>query len=205
MAVNIKLDAVLKLPLWQRALVVAAVNLLLAGLSYQFLLAPKQAEVERLKQRSAELERELTRSRIIAKDIPKYEREREELEEKLKKALAQLPNEKEIPDLLKSISDAAGEAGLHIVLFKPRAEIPKGFYAEVPVDMIVEGRYESLFKFCVKVGELPRIVNIGTVDIASKEEMSRIPTLNAKFIVTTFRFVSSDEAAGAEGAGGTPQ
>jgi type IV pilus assembly protein PilO len=195
MAIDIKLDTILKLSLSRRLLILACVNIFLAVLYYQFVFSPKQEEIKGLGVELKEVTTKLNESRMIAKDIPKFEQEKMELEEKLKEAVAQLPNEKEIPDLIDSISEAARGAGLKIFLFKPMAEVPKGFYAEVPVDMEVEGRYESIFLFTDKVGKLPRIVNIGGINVSAsgKEMTSREPTLGAKFVTTTFRFIPAKE------------
>jgi type IV pilus assembly protein PilO len=191
MAVDIKLDSIMKQPLSRKLLILAGVNLLIAVIIYQFFWSPKQEEVNGLRENLKGLSTKLDESRTIAKDIPKFEQEREELEEKLKEAVAQLPNEKEIPDLIDSISEAGRDAGLKILLFKPVPEVPRGFYAEVPVSMAVEGRYESIFLFADEVGKLPRIVNIGgiKVDAPEKELTSQTPTLNASFVTTTFRFI----------------
>jgi len=55
--------------------------------------------------------------------------------------------------------------------------------------MSVEGRFESLFDFSVKVGNLPRIVNLTSMDIISRGHKNRIPDLKADFVATTFRFI----------------
>jgi len=126
---------------------------------------------------------------VIAADIPKYRKEKEELEKLLQAAVAQLPNEKEIPDLIESISRAGEKAGLKILLFRPGKEAAKGFYAEVPVNMAVEGKYESLYEFSAKVGNLPRIVNIENMSITSLGHKNQVPMLKANFVATTFRFI----------------
>jgi type IV pilus assembly protein PilO len=177
MAIELKLDTILKLPLSRRLIILAVINILIAGLFYQFLLSPKQTEIRDLRDRSEELKVKLNESRMIARDIPKFEKERNELQEKLKKAVAQLPNEKEIPDLIDSIAEAG--------------RVPRGFYSEVPVNMAVEGSFESIFLFTRKVGKLPRIVNISGIAITLPKAQltSRTPKLDASFVTTTFRFI----------------
>jgi type IV pilus assembly protein PilO len=191
MAIELKLDTILKLPLSRRLIILAVINILIAGLFYQFLLSPKQTEISDLRDQSEGLKVKLNESRMIARDIPKFEEERNELQNKLKEAVAQLPNEKEIPDLIDSISEAGREAGLKILLFKPMGEVPKGFYAEVPVNMAVEGNFESIFLFTKKVGKLPRIVNISgiAISVPQAQLMSQTPTLGASFVTITFRFI----------------
>jgi type IV pilus assembly protein PilO len=147
MALDIKLDTIMKLPLSQRLMILAGINILIAFFAYQVLLSPKQEEINRFRGKFEEVSKKLNESRVIARDIPKFERQKAELEAKLKEALGQLPNEKEIPDLIDNISMAAKGSGLTILLFKPMPVVPKGFYAEVPVNMAVKGKYESIFFF----------------------------------------------------------
>lgn len=190
---NINFDSVMKLPLSRKVLILVVLNLVIVGLGWWLLLAPKWTEVKDLKTEFAELNKKLEENRVIAADIPKFRKEKEELEKKLKQAVAQLPNEKEIPDLIDAISEARETAGLKVLLFRPGREVPKGFYAEVPINMSVEGRYESLYDFSVRVANLPRIVNISKLEVTSAGHRGGLPVLNAKFVATTFRFVSADE------------
>lgn len=193
LSLKINLDSVLKLPLSKRLLILLAVNLVTAGLVYWFLTGPKYDEVKRLNGQLEELTAKLVENRQIAADIPKYIREKEEMEAKLAAAVAQLPNAKEIPDLIDGISSSGEKSGLKIQLFKPGKEVPRGFYAEVPVKMTVEGRYESLYEFSEKIANLPRIVNLGGMDIKSTGHRNRIPVLKADFTATTFRFMPQAE------------
>lgn len=190
-ALKINLDSVLKLPLQKRVLILVAVNIVIAGLIYWLFTGPKSDEVKRLNVNLQDLNAKLAENRAIAADIPKFLKEKEEMENKLKAAVAQLPNEKEIPDLIDGISISGQKAGLKILLFKPEREVKRGFYAEVPVNMKIEGRYESLYNFSLKVANLPRIVNISGMDVQSLGHKNKVPVLTASFMATTFRFIPS--------------
>ncbi|HXI09899.1 MAG TPA: type 4a pilus biogenesis protein PilO [Thermodesulfobacteriota bacterium] len=190
-ALKIDLDSVLKLPLKKRVLILVAINVVLAGLIYWLFTGPKMGEIKRLNVNLQDLNAKLAENRTIAADIPRYLKEKEDMENKLKAAVAQLPNEKEIPDLIDGISLSGQKAGLKILLFKPEREIKKGFYAEVPVNMKIEGRYESFYNFSLKVANLPRIVNISGMDIQSEGHKNKVPVLKASFVATTFRFIPS--------------
>lgn len=190
---KINLDSILKLSLVKRVLILVGINAVIIGLGYYFLIGPGHKQVGKLKGELANLNVTLNENRVIAADIPRYLKEKEELEQKLEAAVAQLPNEKEIPDLIDSISSAGEEAGLKINLFKPGREVPKGFYAEVPVNMSVQGRYESLFDFSVRVANLPRIVNMSNIEILSRGHSGQTPVLEANFVATTFRFLPQKE------------
>jgi type IV pilus assembly protein PilO len=199
---KINLDSVLKLPLAKRVLILLAINVAVGGLVYWFLTGPKYGEIKKLNVELEQLTAKLVENRQIASDIPKYIREKEEMEAKLEAAVAQLPNAKEIPDLIDGISSSAERSGLKIQIFRPGKEVPKGFYAEVPVKMTVEGKYESLYEFSGKIGNLPRIVNLGGMNIVSTGHKNRVPVLKADFTATTFRFIPQSEVA--EKAEGKP-
>ncbi len=184
-----RIDSILKLPLYQRLLLLGVVWLIIAGAFYYFLYSAKLTEINSLNARLEGLKIEVAKKSALASDLPRIKKEMEELKVQFQKALEQLPDEKEIANLLDSISGAARGARLEILTFKPGRETPKGFYAEVTVDMKVEGGYSGLMTFFNKVAELPRIVNIGTLNITSGKEVRGDIMLATTFIVTTFKFI----------------
>jgi len=188
-AVDLKLQAIMKMPLSRRILLLAAVHVLFIVIFYFLLLSPKVGEIATQKSRLETVRKKVASTRVIAANIPKFKKEKEGLEVKLKKALSQLPNDKEIPNLIDNVSKAAKEAGLDILVFKPAAERPKGFYAEVPIKMKVKAEFESFYAFCQKVGGLSRIVNIENLSAAARQGAGGGTQLGVDFMVTTFRFI----------------
>src|SRR6185369_13379920 len=110
-----------------------------------------------------ELQKQIQENRRIANNLPRFKAEYEQLKKDLDAALTELPNQKEIPSLLTSISSVGRSAGLDFLLFRPKPEVPKDFYAEVPVDIAVSGTFYNVADFFVAVAKLPRIVNINNV------------------------------------------
>ncbi|MBI5874454.1 MAG: type 4a pilus biogenesis protein PilO [Deltaproteobacteria bacterium] len=188
------INVIFKLPLSKKLLILGAVWLIIIGLFYWFLYSGKLAEKSALNTKLEGLKNNVADKQRIAGNLPKLKKEREDLNNQLSQALAQLPNEKEIANLLASISDAARGSRLDILTFKPGKETAKGFYAEVTIDMKVEGGYGSLFSFFEKVAELPRIVNINGLNITSGKEVRGDIMLSAAFTATTFKFLSQPEA-----------
>lgn len=186
-----KIDAniILKLPLWQRFLILVVIWFILSGAFYWLIYSAKLTESKTLKTKLTVLKEDVAKKQKIADELPKFKKEMEELNNQLKEALAALPNEKEIANLLESISDAAKTARLDVLTFKPGKETPKGFYAELTIDMRVEGGYGSIISFFEKVAGLPRIVNINALNISSGKEARGDIMLSATFLATTFKFL----------------
>ena len=145
------------------------------------------------------LQADLDQKRMIAANRPKLEEEIKGLEKQLEAALVKLPEEKEIPKLLTQVNTLGLQSGLEFQLFRPAAPVKKGFYAEVPIDIRVEGEYHTLGAFLDRVSKLERIVNVADLRInplsAQKQQSGR--TISADFKATTFTFLEKGGSAGA--------
>lgn len=190
---NPRLEKILKLPAHQRLLLLAGAVLLLAGGFAYFLYLPKHEELTSLRQRNDQLQAKLLQDRRIAADLPKFKAEYEKMNEQLNKALTELPNEKEIPTLLTNIASLAKGSGLDVLRFKPGAEAPKGFYAEVPVELKLSGSYHQAGMFFSSVAGLPRIVNINNLTMGSGKTAEGATALSVECLATTFRFLEEGE------------
>ena len=188
-----RVEKVFKLPIKQKLLILLLI-LVVEGVGFYFgLFSPRQDEYTQLKGKLAGLLTEVSEKRRIADNLPQLKREFEQLNQELQNALTELPNQKEIPTLLTSITTAGKAAGLDFLIFRPRAEEPKDFYASVPVDITVAGTFYEVAKFFTAVGNLPRIVNISNVSFADIRESGGRNMLRVNCLATTFRFLDKKE------------
>jgi len=189
-----RLEKILKLPAYQRGLILLVLMLVIAGLFVYFLYLPLQEEYAGLEKKNNSLQSKLQEDQGIADNLPKFRAEFEKMEALLDSALKELPNDKEIPSLLTSITSMAKESGLEVVRFKPEKERPKGFYAEVPVDLKLIGSYHEVALFSDAVGKLPRIVNLTNLSLGSPKDAGGRTVLTISCLATTFRFIEGGEA-----------
>ncbi len=182
-------DQILKMPLWQRLLILGGVVVLVVFIYIMSFLQPSRAEVTLKQDKLSTLKTELAEKKEVADNLPAFKQEVERLAKELDDALVQLPNKKEIPEILTKISSLGKESGLEFNLFKPRPEVPKGFYAEVPVEVELIGNYHDIAVFFDKVAKLSRIVNITDLKMTEPEERDGKILLKARCLATTFRFL----------------
>ncbi|MDX2456203.1 MAG: type 4a pilus biogenesis protein PilO [Gammaproteobacteria bacterium] len=127
-------------------------------------------------------------------NLEAYEKQLEEMRESFGAMLRQLPNETEVADLLVDVSQTGLASGLEFRLFQPRAEVPREFYAELPISIQVIGDYHEFGEFVSGVAALPRIVTVHNVSIdkAGKDKSSLL-----KMVMTakTYRYIDEEEAA----------
>ena len=190
---NPQVEKILKLPTKQKILLLVLVVVIEAAALVWFLYLPKHKELSGLKVELAKLQTEIDEKTRIATNLPRLQREFEQLNIELAQALTELPNSKEIPSLLTSITTVGKNAGLDFLVFKPKGEVVKDFYAEVPVDITVSGSYFSVANFFAAVANLPRIVNISNVAFSDIKNVNNRMMTKVTCLATTFRFLDKKE------------
>lgn len=188
-----KLEQLAKIPKPIRLAIVLAL-LVAIGAGYWFLsYQPLKTEVRELVVHGQELQRKLNNARSVADNVAGFEAEVAGLERDLDLALKQLPNRKQFEDLLRDISTAGKKVGVTIKSIDRDSEVERDFYAEVPFMIELEGAYHDLARFFEMVASLPRIVNVGGLEITVEKESRQSTVLKVTGRATTFRFLS-DEA-----------
>ncbi len=116
-----------------------------------------------------------------------------QVEEAFYIATRALPDKKEIPSLLKSVSRAGSRAGLNFVLFQPDPEVSRDFYREIPLSMKVEGNFHQIADFFYQVSRLNRIVNIRNIALRRNKSAAGVIDMDCRAV--TYMFVESDQSA----------
>ena len=189
----LSMDSIYKLPTSRKTLILVVLLCLIVGLYVYSFFVPWQAEMKGLKVELNNLARELNESKAIAKDLQKFKDQVAKLNIELANALTQLPNEKEIPEILRNISTLGKESNLEFTLFRPKPEEPKQFYANVPIELVVLGSYHNTGMFFDRVGKLPRIINVVNFNMASAKDVKGRGDaqilVKTSCLVNTYRFL----------------
>jgi type IV pilus assembly protein PilO len=129
-----------------------------------------------------------------AVNLEAYEKQLEEMRESFGAMLRQLPNKTEVADLLVDVSQTGLASGLEFQLFQPRGEVPREFYAELPISIQVIGNYHEFGAFVSGVAALPRIVTVHDVSIDDGGKGSA-GLLRMTLTAKTYRYIDEEEAA----------
>jgi type IV pilus assembly protein PilO len=173
----------------QRIGIYAGTLVVLIGLSVWLLFWPKYGEIDQLKDRLAKVEAELAKAKKNARELNDWRNKMKQKESQYKTVMRALPEKEEIPSLLAGISKAGKDSGLEMVLFQPKKEAVKGFYAEIPVEISVTGGYHQIAVFFDKVANLPRIVNLRRVKMAPGSQKDSALGMSCEAV--TYKFVES--------------
>jgi len=176
-------------------LAIAAATLIVPIALFYFLYySPKNQEISGLEQNVAKMQKDLNDVKIKAAKLDEQKALMADIETKFKEAALVIPDTKEIPSLLSSISSQGSNAGLDIPSFAPGLETARDFYAEIPITISVIGTYQNIGYFLDAVSKLPRIVNVAKVNLGSPKLTDGELLINAKLDLVTYKFIEPKDA-----------
>ena len=146
-----------------KGFVILVVCGLVIGAGYYFFTQHQIADLERAEQEEVRLRAEFERKQAKAANLEAYRQQLAEMKESFGTMLRQLPDKTEVAALLVDVSQTGLAAGLEFELFQPLSEVPKEFYAELPIKLRVTGEYHEFGEFISGLASLPRIVTIHDV------------------------------------------
>lgn len=163
----------------------------LVAVGWYFLYTEDQyKELERVERVEQDLRLDFEGKQAKAANLEAYRAQLAEMKESFGAMLRQLPNRTEVADLLVDVSQTGLAAGLEFELFQPQPEVPKDFYAELPIKVRVVGKYHEFGEFVSGLAALPRIVTIHNIAIQPREGGDLVLEATAR----TYRYL--DEAGG---------
>ncbi len=142
----------------------------LVGVGGYYLDTEKQfKQLEKVERKEVELRKTFQEKQAKAANLDAYKKQLEEMKQSFGAMLRQLPNKTEVAELLVDVSQTGLASGLEFELFKPQGEVPREFYAELPIRLTVTGQYHEFGDFISGLAALPRIVTIHDINISPKK------------------------------------
>jgi type IV pilus assembly protein PilO len=192
------LDKIAKAPAGVKYGGLAGAVIALTVINFFALIQPTEADIKKQVETRRKLDIDLADKSEIAQNLNERRREMDVLEQKLAEALTELPEKKEIDELLAQINDVGKKSGLEIARVEPGKETVSGgeFFARIPIKMTVSGNYHEIAMFMQEIANMRRIVNVNGIDLGKPTVKNEKVILSSTFVATTFRFV--DQAAAAK-------
>lgn len=162
---NLELSDIGDWPIVAKAVVTFLLCVLL-GVGWYYMDSEEQLlALEKVEKEELKLKKEFEDKQRKAANLEAYKKQLKEMRQSFNAMLQQLPNKSEVADLLVDVSQTGLAAGLEFELFDPAGEVVKEFYAELPINITVNGDYHEFGEFISGLASLPRIVTIHDVHI----------------------------------------
>ncbi len=187
------------LPAPVKAVLLAALFLILLGLGYYFLWSPALETLDTAKTKEQELRQVFLDKKSQAINLAGYKQQMVDIEKTFGALLKQLPDRSQMDGLLTDINQAGLGRGLEFELFKPGQETQAEFYAEMPISIKVLGSYDDLGAFATDISKLSRIVTLNDISISgSSKDPAAKPgpsdgLLTMEAVAKTYRYLDADE------------
>ncbi len=205
MAIDLKIDFselgkidpndVSKWPIALKAIAIITLSVGVLGAGYWFDTQDQIAALEVAEKKEQELKDVYKIKQSKAANLEAYRAQMDEMKLSFGAMLRQLPSKTEVAELLVDVSQTGLQNGLEFDLFKPEAEVPAEFYAELPIKIRVSGNYHEFGKFVSDLAELPRIVTLH--DFAIKPNKGVVKNGESSLIMEatakTYRYIEEEE------------
>ncbi len=187
------LDRIVKAPPAVKFGGLAAAVVLMTAANFFWVIQPLEEQAEGQRSEQRRLDMDLAEKSEIAQNLNERRREMDVLEQKLAEALTELPENKDVEELLAQLNDIGKKSGLAISRVEPGPESVGGgdFFARIPIKMVVAGNYHEIAMFLQEVANMRRIVNVNNIQLGGASMKNEKVLLQSSFMATTFRFVET--------------
>ena len=172
-------------------LIVAAV----VGATWYLFLSAYDEQLQMEEKKEQDLRAEYSKKIAQAVNLDALKKQREQVQQYVTQLEKQLPSKAEMDALLSDINQAGLGRSLQFDLFRPGQVGVKEYYAELPIDIKVTGRYHDIGSFASDVAHLSRIVTLNNISILPAKEGAMVMEAKAK----TFRYLDADEVSAQKG------
>ena len=173
---------------WYGYLVLAAI---IGALAFLFYFKPQNDKLKALTADRIKVEQEVQNLKQKKRELDKITADIAAMTAKLKTLEVNIPQRKEIADILRQIQTLAYDSRLDVLRFAPGAEINKDFYAEWPIPIQVSGNYHNLGLFFDKLSKFARVFTIENFSIKALARQTDLNTISANWTAKTYFFAEA--------------
>jgi type IV pilus assembly protein PilO len=182
-----------RLPKKYKLIIMGSVCVLLFAALFTMLLTPKFKEKKAVAADLASVQQDLKRLNDIRNNMNRTKREYADLKNRLQQVLSQMPEQKDVPNLLRQVSSLSHETGARIKYFEPKAVQAKEFYSELPFELRYAGGYHNMGYFFDGIRRLERIVHITSFSLEAKTASATKVILEGNCMAKTYVYAQGQK------------
>ncbi len=184
-----------------RYLLCACVAIAVVAALWYAWLKDSDAALQAEKAKEVTLREDYKKKLTKAVNLDALKKQREQVLQYVTQMEKQLPSKAEMDALLYDINQAGIGRSLQFDLFRPGQVSVKEYYAELPIAIRVNGRYNDIGLFSADIAQLSRIVTLNNLTILPTRDGS----LSLDATARTFRYLDPEEVAAQQRAAAAPK
>lgn len=178
-------------PLLPKALAFAFVAVLVAVAGWFVVLSAEHDTLDAERNREPTLKADYRSKLGQAVNLAELRKQKLQVEEYVTQLEKQLPGKAEMDALLSDINQAGLGRGLQFELWRPGQVQIRDYYAELPIEIKVTGRYHDIGTFAADIANLSRIVTLHNIVLVSGKDPNAALTMETT--ARTYRYLDSNE------------
>jgi Tfp pilus assembly protein PilO len=171
-----------------------AIGILLAGAVHYAWFKNINAEIRNKRSELEQLQQEIEKGRAAERKLAQFREEVKRLELELSKLLQILPSKRNTEELIKRIEALTRQGDHTLKKFTPGEFVQKDFYAEWPIEIVLDGTYHNLALFFDRMSRFSRIINVEDLRVNT---LDNVPgkSITANFVAKTFIYTGEEGGA----------
>lgn len=179
-------------PILPRTLLCMGIAVGVAMLLWFAWLTDFEEELQSEQAQEVTLRADYQKKLIKAVSLDALKKQREQVQQYVIQLEKQLPSKAEMAALLSDINQAGLGRSLQFDLFRPGQILVRDYYAELPIEVRVTGKYHDMGAFASDIAHLSRIVTLNNLSIAAAAKDSG-GGLTMDATARTFRYLDPEE------------
>ena len=164
---------------------------------------PQAQKLGSLGDEKEKIEADVESAKATVERLEEAKNELKKIEAKIKEFSAKVPVTEDFPAILREVQRLANESGVRFVSFKTAALVGQSEYAELPLEITVDGYYRDLVDFLWRVNTLTRELKINSIEITEGEKKLPNIKIDVKATAFVFKKMPKQQQQQQEGPGGT--
>lgn len=186
----------------QQLILMLLVFLVTVAAFFFILFKPKIGQLAELAKREAEETQKIKSTRLTLMRLQSAKKQANEINQRLVRAKEILPTESDIPSIILEIQDIANQAGIEFVSIKPGTLVPNNGFAELPLEIVIDGYFYDLVDFLYRLEKMKRATKVTKIRIA--EGSNKLPNIQVTISGSVFVLAPSAPPQPKPGAPGQP-
>jgi type IV pilus assembly protein PilO len=186
-------NKITRLPKKYKLIIMGSICALFFAALFMLLLMPKLKDRKVVADEQASVQREVQKLNDIKNNMAKTRRDYAEVKDRLQQTLSQMPEQKDVPNLLRQVSSLSHETGAKIRYFEPKAVQAKEFYSELPFELRYTGGYHNIGYFFDGMRRLERIMHVTSFSLEAKTVTATKVILEGNCMAKTYVYAQGQE------------
>lgn len=167
----------------QLMVMVLIVVVTVAAFSF-FLFRPRLSQLADLANQEAQVRQSIRATRLTLLRLQSAKKQAGEINQRLARTKEILPAEGDIPAIILEVQDIANQAGIEFVSIKPGPLVANDGYAELPLEIMIDGYFYDLVDFLYRFERMKRATKVAKIRIV--EGKKKLPNIQITISASVF-------------------